>query len=121
MKTISALFIIFSLLISAETWAGNENPEKKSIPAAATEQTLSIKGRVIDIDSREGLAGAEITVKAAGIKAFTDLEGNFEISGLTPGNYTLICSMISYNASLLENLEIKPGTEKIEIALEEVK
>ncbi|MGC8865638.1 MAG: carboxypeptidase-like regulatory domain-containing protein [Bacteroidales bacterium] len=121
MKTISVFFIIISLFITAEMRAENENPEKKTNPAVVAEQTLSIKGRVIDINSREGLAGAEITVKAAGIKAFTDLEGYFEISGLTPGNYTLICSMISYNASLLENLEIKPGNDKIEIALEEIK
>ena len=113
--------MIVILLVSFQMIAGNETPVKKSEPSAPADQSLTIKGRVVDVNSREGLAGAEITVNATGIKAFTDLDGNFEISGLTPGQYTLICSMISYNASLLENFEVNPETSTLEIALEEIK
>ncbi len=121
MKKIGAALMFILLLASFQMIAGNETPVKKNEASAPTVHTVTVKGRVIDVNNREGLAGAEITVKTSGIKVFTDLDGNFEITGLTPGQYTLICSMISYNASLLENVEVKPETSTLEIALEEIK
>ena len=118
MKRLSALFTIAIVFSSFQLIAGNEGPIKKKETSV---QSITIKGRVVDIDTREGLAGAEITVDVPGIKAFTDLDGNFEIAGLSPGQYTLVCSMISYHKSLLENIEVKKDAEKIEIALEEIR
>lgn len=118
MKKLSALLIIIVVFASFQVIASNEEPNKKKETSV---QSISIKGRVVDIDTREGLAGAEITVDVPGVKAFTDLEGNFEIAGLTPGQYTLICSMISYHKSLVENIEVKKDADKIEIALEEIR
>lgn len=121
MKNTNKLLILFFLFASFALFAENEGHLKKHKSSSVAEQSISIKGRVVDVNNREGLAGAEITVEPYKVKTFTDLEGNFEIAGLTPGQYTLICSLISYRASLLENLEISPETNKIEIALEEIK
>lgn len=80
--------------------------------------TTIVNGVVIDQQSGESLAGAEISVVGTNVKVYTDLDGRFTINNLTPGTYNIVISYISYNKSLVENLNIQAqSNQKIEVGL----
>ena len=56
----------------------------------------SIKGRVIDKDTKEGLPGVNVVVKGTYYGAATDVEGYFIIQYVNPGVYTIEASMIGW-------------------------
>lgn len=112
MKKISLIIAAFSLSIAMGTaYAGGENPPAKP--------NCTITGTVVDLESGETLAGVTVSVEGTDIKAYTDLDGNFSIQGVKPGNYDLVFSMISYKNSLVENMEVgKDKGQNLEIKLD---
>jgi len=79
-----------------------------------------ISGQVHDFSTGESLAGVVVKILGTSYKAYTDLDGNFEFDEMLPGNYDLVFSFISYNNSLVENLEITESEkENIEVKLQE--
>lgn len=65
-------------------------------------QNLSLKGKIIDKDSKESLIGGHISmlnmsdsVKYYGV---SDYDGNFKVEQLPQGNYTLVINYIGYKA-----------------------
>lgn len=119
-NTILAFLFAFGIF-AVPTMAENENnvAEKPKSAAEAPVATTLVQGRVSDMVTGESLAGAEVSIEGTNIKAFTDLDGNFVIEGVKPGKYNIICSLISYNKSLVENLNVAGTTNhKCEIALE---
>jgi hypothetical protein len=64
-----------------------------------SQSTGNITGTVVDQISNERLPGVNIIVVGTDLGASTDLNGEFTISGLTPGTYQLRASFIGYNAS----------------------
>jgi outer membrane receptor protein involved in Fe transport len=56
----------------------------------------SVKGNVFDQVSRDGLPGAYVSVKNAPFKIAADDKGNFHISGIPPGEYTISFENIGY-------------------------
>jgi TonB-dependent receptor len=61
-------------------------------------QTARIVGRVVDGVSGEALPGAAVFIKGTGFGAVSDIGGHFtlQLSGLAPGNYTLVARYIGY-------------------------
>ncbi len=71
-------------------------------------QSASIRGRILDADSRKGLSGAEVTVilvldltgdySRQGLKktVTTDRQGNFEVKGAEPGHYFVTAKRRGY-------------------------
>ncbi|MDZ7343549.1 MAG: TonB-dependent receptor, partial [candidate division KSB1 bacterium] len=55
-----------------------------------------ITGRVTDSESGAGLPGVNVVVQGTYYGAATDIEGNYTISNVNPGVYTLQASMIGY-------------------------
>ncbi len=55
-----------------------------------------VTGKIVDIHSGESVAGACITILETNTKVYTDLDGNYVISNLNAGSYTLQVNMISY-------------------------
>jgi hypothetical protein len=55
-----------------------------------------IEGRVYDEISNESIIGANVIIKGTDLGASTDLEGNYSITGLTPGLYNIEVSYIGY-------------------------
>jgi uncharacterized surface anchored protein len=112
--------IILAISLSAIATPENEtgkNTGKTEQPVAITPVVLT--GKVVDLNTGESLVGAEIMVEGQNMKAFTDLDGNFRIENLAPGNYNLVCSLISYKKSLIENLKLDPNHKSgFEIGLE---
>jgi hypothetical protein len=109
--------VLFAMLAAicvfySPSFAANENA-----PAQVT-----LNGKVVDITSGEALAGVAITIEGTQLTIYTDLDGNFTLTGIKPGNYNLVCSYLSYKKSLIENLDItKASRELFTIALQPAK
>ena len=70
-------------------------------------QTGKISGRVSDAASGEGLAGANIILAELSIGAASDMDGNFVILNVPPGNYTLKYSYIGYSSVNVEKVLVQ--------------
>ena len=72
----------------------------------------AIFGKVIDSATNEELIGANILLVGTTIGAASDLDGNFRINNISPGNYSLTASMIGYSKLTVTDLQINPGENK---------
>ncbi len=73
--------------------------------------SLTIKGRVVDVETGETLTGVKIDIESLGKTVYSDFDGNFEIEDVKPGEYNLVASLISYNKSLVEKIELDHNQE----------
>ena len=71
----------------------------------------SIRGRITNAATGEAIAGANVIIDGTQRGTATDTAGFFLLSGLTPGNYRLAISMITYKNYLSDILEVKSGQE----------
>ncbi|MFA5972573.1 MAG: carboxypeptidase-like regulatory domain-containing protein [Lentimicrobiaceae bacterium] len=107
MKRIFNLALIGLLLVFCDhAFAIGDQPVSANAKA-------SISGKVIDNKTNESLVGVAISIEGTDIKAYTNLDGTFNISNIDPGNYNLILSLISYKNSLVENLKVNPGEKEV--------
>jgi hypothetical protein len=116
---LTLLFISFVVVSFGANTTRNANKGKStevtvSNPIAA----VSISGKVIDLNSGEALAGVEVSIEGTSKKVHTDLDGNFKIENLQPGEYNVIASYISYNKSLIEKLDVGSSTQSLNIKLQ---
>ena len=81
---LAALFFA-STLVALPSWA----------------QTGSISGTVTSADT-EPLPGANILIEGTQIGATADAEGQYEISGLDPGTYTVVATFVGYTEQTQE-------------------
>jgi streptogramin lyase len=70
------------------------NPENTVI----IDPTVTIKGHVVDGDTSEVLVGVLVVKDGTGESASTDGNGNFEITGLASGDFTVSISLNDYQA-----------------------
>ncbi len=87
-----AIFLFFLLFGVSNIFAGT---------------TGKIAGRVIDAETREALVGVSVLVAGTNYGAATDIEGDFYISNLAPGKYTLVFSSVGYNKVTVENIMVR--------------
>lgn len=79
-------FLIMLIAFAANTViAGNTDPEA----------TQTVKGQVLD-EQGAPLAGVEVIVEGVNKKVYTDFDGNFEVSQLKNGVYTLVFNFVSF-------------------------
>ncbi len=69
-----------------------------SFPLFASGKLLKIHGMVIDAQSKDGLAGANIVVHSTTIGTTTDPDGYFSLPALPQGTYRLTVSYMGYNS-----------------------
>ncbi len=82
-------------------------------------QNGSIRGKVYDNADNEPLIGAAVTISGTTTGNATDFDGNYTISNLKPGTYTLSISYISYKTLTITNVQVEGGKENVlDIALE---
>lgn len=81
-------------------------------------QTGSIKGAVSDAKTKETLIGTTVVIKGTTQGTITDFDGNYIITKVQPGSYTLLISFISYDPQEFQ-IEVKANVETvINVALE---
>jgi outer membrane receptor protein involved in Fe transport len=79
----------------------------------------SIKGLIIDSETKAGLPGVNVLVKGTYYGAATDMEGNFVIPSINPGDYTLQISMIGYTMVQRTGIKVVAGeTTELQVELE---
>jgi len=120
MKTKLIAFLFILTLSGMHVMAdndGNAVTEKANAPEAAS-VAKTITGKVYDLSTGEALAGAEVIIEGTEVKTYSDLDGNFSITALQPGKYNIICSLISYNKSLVEDINTTDAANSCKIALE---
>lgn len=69
----------------------------------------TIKGRLIDSESRYPLIGANIILKNTPSGASTNENGEFEIQNVSPGTYALVFSYIGYEQMVKTDIIVRPG------------
>lgn len=105
-RKMKSLFVIAAaLLVSFSVFATDKSSEKKETASHAVNQVekvdvLHLTGIVVDEQSNETLAGVSILVD--GKKYYSDLDGKFAISDVTPGKYELTVEFISYEPVSME-------------------
>ena len=106
---IRAFTLAVALLVGITAFSGNDDDSDKS---SKNSETTMVQGAVTDRSTGESLAGAEIQITDSRQKTYTDFDGNFSFEHLQPGTYDIIVSYISYDKSLIEDIELKPGKTK---------
>lgn len=85
---------------------------KEFLPLKSTELKKGIGavyGTVID-DKGESLIGARISLDGTDLRTGSDENGNFVLSGIPDGTYSLTCSYIGFNSQKMEGVIIKNGS-----------
>ncbi|MCR8559876.1 SusC/RagA family TonB-linked outer membrane protein [Mucilaginibacter sp. BJC16-A38] len=85
------------------------------LSAMAFAQTGSIKGKVID-ETNQPLPGSSISIDGTTTGTVTDAGGNYTITGLKPGNYTVTAKFLGYIA-LNKTVTVSTSVVTIDFAL----
>ncbi len=78
----------------------------------------TLKGRILDADTQEGLFGATIQVEGTSVGAVADIDGNYELAGLSAGQYTLVIRYVGYEDQRIEKFAVR-GTIEHDFTLSE--
>ncbi len=78
-------------------------------PALALAQTGTISGTVVDGDFGGGLPSASVYVVELGTGDAADIDGNYEITRVPAGTYSVRYSFTGYANQLVENVTVAPG------------
>ncbi len=70
-----------------------------------------IKGKVVDRLTKQPVADAIVSIEKTGIKAGTDLNGEFRFTGLESGTFTIKISTIGYVPILINDVVVMRGRE----------
>lgn len=69
--------------------------------------TGKIKGKITDKDTGEPIVGANVIIEGTYFGAAADIEGDFYINNIPPGNYTVVVSAVGYNKVIVEKVSVK--------------
>jgi len=69
----------------------------------------SIKGKIIDNDSKQAIAGALVILNSTQNTVYSDSLGFFEIKQVKPGNYAIEIRLIGYENQLLTDINVLPN------------
>jgi len=82
----------------------------------------TVRGKIIDIDSRQTIIGAQVVVVGSNplIGAVSDIDGNYRLESVPSGRVTVQVSFIGYQSQTLPNVVVNSGKEVIlDLALTE--
>ncbi|MDZ7808092.1 MAG: carboxypeptidase-like regulatory domain-containing protein [Gracilimonas sp.] len=79
-----------------------------SITAVQAQSSGSIEGQVFDLESSEALTGVNIVLKGTNYGAATNINGDYKISNIPSGTYTLRATYLGYE-TIEQEVNIRPG------------
>lgn len=86
----------------------------------ASQITQTVKGRVVDQETRTGLAGANVVILDTEMGAATDANGHFRIPGIPIGRYSIKVMYMGYQSRIIPEILVGSGKEVVKtIGLEE--
>lgn len=87
------------------------------LPLASPAQqiTQTVRGTVLDSDTRTSLVGVSITYTIAGetVGTVTDVNGKFRLENVPVGRQTFYISYVGYQGTTLSNVEVTSGKEVV--------
>ena len=116
---LSGWFLGWSLTLSAQIVqaAQAQAPRNGEVSPLRGAAKGSLRGRVLDAETGEGLLSATVHLKGTDIGAVSDLEGNFRLQNLDQGRaYTLQVSYVSYKTHT-QRVQVSGRTDVKEILL----
>ena len=79
-----------------------------AVPSMGADITdVDVKGRVKDRQSQEPLIGATVQVVGSNVAAVTDIDGNFQLSGLKDGIYDIEIKYIGYKTAVKRQVKVE--------------
>jgi len=82
------------------------------------QNTGRIVGHIKEKDTGDDVIGANVILEGTHLGAASDIEGNYSINNVPPGEYNLIVSMISYQKVTIKNIVVKNNiTAKQDVTL----
>ena len=94
MKKFLFVFVILTCLTYSASMAEGSKDSKE-----ASTSLISVSGTITDQHTGEALAGVSVSLEEIDLSVYTDFNGGFKFNGLTPGDYTLKATYISYKES----------------------
>lgn len=83
-------------------------------------QNGTISGVVTDSKTGEPIIGANVLIQGTSVGDVTNLEGQFTITNVKPGTYSLVISYITYKTHTVPDLLVESGKiSKVNIAMQE--
>nr|WP_202409521.1 TonB-dependent receptor [Hufsiella arboris] len=76
-------------------------------------QTGKITGKVTDKKTGETLIGLSVKLDGSAKGASTDVSGNYALTGLAPGKYTIVFSYIGYQPKRITDVDVQNGKPAI--------
>lgn len=73
------------------------------------QNTGTIKGQLKEEGANEAIIGATVFLKGTSYGASTDVDGNFQITAILEGTYTLSISAVGYDSKEIENIQVEAG------------
>ena len=68
--------------------------------------TGKIAGKIFDKTTGEPLIGANILIVGTSMGAASDIDGNYFIINIPPGNYEIRASSIGYSSTTVQNVRV---------------
>jgi len=107
------LIAFASLVLFTGTIIGSELPGDINVttpPAvSAKAESVVLEGTIVDSQTMESLAGVTLEIVGTETAVFTDFDGNFSVTDLSPGYYDIIIRYVSYQGHLIERVYLNNG------------
>ena len=87
--------VVFTMMLSCFAFSNTQSADDDK-GKESTASKISISGTIIDEATGESLAGVSVTLEGADKTVYTDFDGKFNFSEVTPGEYRLKTTFISY-------------------------
>ena len=81
-----------------------------------TTSVATISGSVVDASTRARIAQAVVSLRGRGLRATTDMNGNFALRRVPTGSYALEVKRIGYEPLVQDSVVV--GTSRVELQLE---
>ncbi len=117
------IFVIHLFLAASMVIAGNHKGDvRKKENGSDRMNTFILAGKVTDDSTGEALTGVKITIEGTGVTVYTDFDGNYAFPNLTPGEYRLTASLVSYNNKVeVDKVEPAKSNQQLNIELHALK
>lgn len=84
-----------------------------SIAAIGQQQVQTLRGRVLDQQSKNGIAGVSVSITGTALGTVTDNSGTFTVFNIPLGRVTVQVSHIGYEPGQLQNIVMEAGKETL--------
>lgn len=74
-----------------------------------TTQNIKVYGTVTNALNNEPIPFANVVIDGTTVGVTTDIDGNFELSDLTPGEYNFRCTYIGFNPNFQSEVQLTPN------------